>query len=168
MANRLFLLRHAKAGWALPGMRDFDRPLDPSGMADATATGQAMQACNFIPDLTLCSGAARARQTLEGIAAHADTGRTLFLDSLYSEDAAGYLKIIREAGVPGSLLVIGHNPMLEDLAMAIATEGEDHARANLHAGFPTSGLAVIRFSDHLSNAAPGKGFLEAFLVPSEV
>lgn len=168
MASRLFLLRHAKAGWALPGMRDFDRPLDPSGIADASATGIAMQACNFVPDLTLCSSAARARQTLEGIAAHADTGRTRFLDSLYSEDAAGYLKIIQQSGVAGSLLVIGHNPMLEDLAMAIAAEGEDHARADLHAGFPTSGLAVIRFANPLATAALGQGFLEAFLIPAEL
>lgn len=167
MASRLFLLRHAKAGWALPGMRDFDRPLDASGIADASATGMAMHACGYVPDLTLCSNAVRARQTLEGIAAHADIGRTLFLDSLYSEDAAGYLRIIRESGAAGSLLVIGHNPMLEDLAMAIAVEGDDHARANLQAGFPTSGLAAIGFEESLERAGLGEGYLEAFLMPAE-
>jgi phosphohistidine phosphatase len=149
-------------------MRDFDRPLDPSGIADASAMGIAMHARNYVPDLTLCSSAARARQTLEGIAAHADTGRTLFMDSLYSEDAAGYLKIIQESGSAGSLLVIGHNPMLEDLAMAISADGEDQARATLNTGFPTSGFAAIRFDLALSLAAPGKGYLEAFLAPSEL
>jgi phosphohistidine phosphatase len=168
MASRLFLLRHAKAGWALPGMRDFDRPLDASGIADASTTGMAMHACNYVPNLTLCSNAVRARQTLESIAGHADIGRTVFLDSLYSEDAAGYLRIIRESGSASSLLVIGHNPMLEDLALAIAVEGEDHARANLQAGFPTSGLAVIRFADSLAKAGLGQGFLEAFLMPAEL
>ena len=147
-------------------MRDFDRPLDASGCADAEATGLAMRTTGHIPDLTLCSNAVRARQTLEGIAGHADTGRVVFLDSLYSEDAAGYLAIIRKHGGSGSVLVIGHNPMMEDLALAVAGSGDDSARATLNAGFPTSGLAVIRFPGSLSGAAPGAGFLEAFLTPA--
>src|SRR5438445_2481303 len=52
--SRLYLLRHAKAGWALPGMRDFDRPLDASGRADAEIMGTAMRSRGYIPDLTLC------------------------------------------------------------------------------------------------------------------
>ena len=164
---RLFLLRHAKASWAPPGMRDFDRALEPAGVADAEAVGEAMRAHAFVPDLTLCSTAARARQTLEGVAAHADTGRVLFLDALYSEDATGYLAIVRRHGSAGSLLIIGHNPMMEDLAAAVSGEGEDEARAILDYGFPTSGLAVIGFPGGLAAAAPGAGRLEAFLTPSK-
>ena len=126
-------------------MRDFDRPLDASGTADAEATGRAMRACGYVPDLTLCSNARRARETLEGIAGQTDTGRVAFFDALYSEDAAGYLSIIRGNGGAGSLLVIGHNPMMEDLAMAMAGTGDENARATLNSGFPTSGLAVLRF-----------------------
>ena len=166
--NRLFLLRHAKAGWALPGVRDFDRPLDASGHADAEATGTAMRVCGYVPEITLCSNAKRARETLEGIAGHADTGRVLFLDRLYSEDAAGYLSLIHENGNSGSVLVIGHNPMMEDLAMAISGDGEQSARATLHAGFPTSGLAVIGFRGSLKEAAPGNGYLEAFVTPADL
>lgn len=166
--NRLYLLRHAKAGWALPGTRDFDRPLDASGIGDAGTLGAAMRAGRHIPDLTLCSNARRARETLEGIAAHADTGRVVFTDALYNEDAAGYLAIIKENGSRGSLLVIGHNPMMEDLAMAIAGGGDEKARAALNYGFPTSGLAVVRFESGLCNAAPGAGYLEAFLTPADM
>ena len=165
--SRLFLLRHAKAGWAAPGMRDFDRPLDDTGLADAEAVGRTMRAQDLVPDLTLCSNAARARQTLEGVAAGADTGRVRFLDALYSEDAAGYLSIIRQHGSAGALLVIGHNPMMEDLAMAMAANGEQAARSALAQGFPTSGLAVIRFDGGLPEAEPERGYLEAFLTPSE-
>ena len=89
LVAKLYLLRHAKAGWALPGTRDFDRALDPSGIADAEAIGTAMRANGYVPDLTLCSGALRARETLGGIASHTDTGRVLYFDKLYSEDAAG-------------------------------------------------------------------------------
>lgn len=163
---RLFLLRHAKAGWAMPGMRDFDRALEASGVADAEQVGEAMRAHSFVPDLTLCSTAARARQTLEGIAGHADTGRVVFLDALYTQDAAGYLAIIREHGSAGSLLVIGHNPMMEDLAMAVAGDGEQEAREALASGFPTSGLAVVRFDQGLDEATTGAGYLEAFLTPA--
>jgi phosphohistidine phosphatase len=168
LATRLFLLRHAKAGWAAPGMRDFDRPLDASGIADAEAIAIVMRAQGYVPDLTLCSNARRARETLEGIAGHADTGRVAFLDALYSEDAAGYLSIIRCHGAAGSLLVIGHNPMMEDLAMAISGSGDESARATLNFGFPTSGLAVVRFEGSLADAAPGRGYLEGFLTPADL
>jgi phosphohistidine phosphatase len=164
--SKLFLLRHAKAGWALPGMRDFDRPLDASGHADAETIGVAMRNHSYVPDITLCSNAVRARETLEGIAGQADTGRVLFSDKLYSEDAAGYLALIHENTNSGSsLLLIGHNPMMEDLAAAVSGDGDPSARATLNSGFPTSGLAVIVFPGSLKNAAPGKGFLEAFHTP---
>ncbi len=166
--TRLYLLRHAKAGWALPGVRDFDRPLEASGLEDAAATGTAMRACGFVPDVTLCSNARRAKETLEGLAANADTGRVVFLDSLYTEDAAGYLDIIRKHGEHGSVLVIGHNPMMEDLAAAVSGGGEDSARDVLNYGFPTSGLAVVRFEGSLAEADTGAGYLEAFLTPADL
>lgn len=166
--SRLYLLRHAKAGWALPGMRDFDRPLDASGRADAEIIGAAMRSRGYVPDLTLCSNARRARETLEGLAGQTDTGKVLFFDTLYSEDAAGYLRLIREHGGPGSLLVIGHNPMMEDLAMAVSGDGEETARAMLNHGFPTSGLAVVRFLDDLTKVAQEAGYLEAFLTPADL
>lgn len=163
--SRLYLLRHARAGWAKPGMKDFDRPLDETGIADAKATGEAMRACHYVPDLTLCSTALRTRETLEEIAASADTGRVIFLDALYTEDAGTYLDLILQNGSAGSLLVIGHNPMMEDLAMAVSRGGEESALTLLQHGFPTSGLAVIRFEKNLGRAAPDSGYLEAFLLP---
>jgi phosphohistidine phosphatase len=165
--SRLYLLRHAKAGWALPGMRDFDRPLDASGHADAEKMGTAMRSRSYVPDLTLCSNAKRARETLEGLAGQTDTGKVLFFDALYSEDAACYLRLVRDHGGPGSLLVIGHNPMTEDLAMAISGDGGEAERAMLNHGFPTSGLAVVRFPGDLAKATQGAGYLEAFLTPAD-
>ena len=164
---RLYLLRHAKAGWALPGVRDFDRPLDDTGRTDAEDIGSKMNDLGYVPDLTLCSGALRARQTLEGVAAATDTGRVLFEDTLYITDAAGYLDLIREHCSAEAILIIGHNPMMEDLAMAISGDGQEEARGTLNAGFPTSGLAVVRFDEGLCAAAPGKGYLEAFHAPDE-
>lgn len=148
-------------------MKDFDRPLDAAGILDAGETGRAMRAAAHVPDLTLCSNARRARQTLEEVAALTDTGRIVFLDALYSEDATGYMRMIREHGGFGSLLVIGHNPMMEDLVLALARDGEESAKAALAYGFPTSGLAVLRLEDSLSHVTPGTGYLEAFLSPAD-
>ncbi len=151
-------------------MRDFDRPLDAAGKADAEAIGAAMRTCGYAPELILCSSARRARETLDGLYKHStiDHRRVSFMDSLYSEDAYGYLTIIHEYGrnTP-SMMVIGHNPMMEDLAMAISGDGEDQARGSMIGGFPTSGLAVIQFNDGIGEAAPGKGYLEAFITPAD-
>lgn len=163
----LFLLRHSKAGWAAPGMRDFDRPLDASGESDAEIVGMAMRASGYTPDLVICSSARRARQTLDGVARNLPTGRIVYADGLYSTDAMGYVDIIRDAPEAASILLIGHNPMTEDVAIALSGDGEESARSAMLGGFPTSALAVIRFSGKLADAAPGKGYLEAFLTPSD-
>jgi len=149
-------------------MRDFDRSLDTSGVEDAAAIGKAMHEGGYVPELTLCSNALRCRETLENVAGYADTGRVLFLDTLYTEDAAGYLSIIREHGAVDSLLVIGHNPMTEDLALALAGSGHGETREALSYGFPTAGLAAIRFDGGLAQAEPGAGFLKAFVVPADL
>jgi phosphohistidine phosphatase len=165
--SRLLLFRHAKARWAEPGARDFDRALEPSGRHDAAEIGKAMRRAGYLPALTICSTALRARETLEAAAGQwgAERPDIVFSDILYSGDAAGYLHVIREAAASAPALVIGHNPMIEDLAMALAGDGGAKARARLKAGFPTAGLAVLSFEDGLGKAAPGNGYLEAFLVP---
>ena len=70
-------------------------------------------------------------------------------------------------GGPGSLLIVGHNPMTEDLTIALSGEGDEAARGMLNHGFPTSGLAIVRFPGSLANAAQGTGYLEAFLSPAD-
>ena len=165
--TRLFLLRHSRAGWAEPGMRDFDRPLDEAGTRGAVAAGRAMRERDYAPDLVICSSARRARETLDCVARVLDTGRIIYTEGLYSTDAAGYVDIIAEAPKAESLLLIGHNPMMEDVAMALSGDGDETANGSILNGFPTSGLAVIRFAGALSFVAPGKGYLEAFVTPAE-
>ncbi|BCH24692.1 phosphoglycerate mutase [Mesorhizobium sp. L-8-10] len=166
--SRLFLLRHAKAGWAEPGMRDFDRPLDAAGQGHAEATGIAMRNGGYVPELVICSTARRARQTLEGVIKSLRTGRIVYTDGLYNTDAAGYVDIIRDAPAVGSILVVGHNPMTEDVALALSGDGVEEARHAMVAGFPTSALAVIRFPGAFAQAAPGRGYLETFLTPADL
>ncbi len=160
------LLRHAKAGWAAPGMRDFDRPLDESGWRDAEAIGAAMAGAGYVPDLVLCSSAARARQTLEAAQRALATSRITFSDGLYATDAGGYLEIIQQVNDANTVLVVGHNPMMEDLGMALSGDGVAEANDTLAAGFPTAGLAVLRFDSPISAISTGSGYLEAFISPA--
>lgn len=164
----LLLLRHAKSGWALPGMRDFDRPLDDGGRDDAAAIGSAMLHRGLFPKTIICSSAARARQTLEGASPFIDIRGAVYTDALYSTDAGGYLETIHTAGDAESALIVGHNPMMEDVGLALAGDGDEAARSILNGGFPTCGLAVIRFAGSLASVAPGKGFLEAFMTPDTI
>ncbi|MBO6719590.1 MAG: histidine phosphatase family protein [Rhizobiaceae bacterium] len=163
--SRLLLLRHAKAAWAAPGERDFDRPLKKSGWTDSRDIGEQIAAMSLIPDIILCSTARRARETWAGVAEVIGSmdDRVTFLDQLYTEDAAGYLEVARNAPEASSVMLVGHNPMMEDLAEALSGSGKDAARSILAAGFPKSGLAVIAFDGPLSQAQPGKGRLELFL-----
>ena len=96
--SRLFLLRHAKAGWAEPGMRDFDRPLEPLGRTDADAIGAAMRASVLYPGPgPLLVRQAGARNVRLGRSAYRQR-RVVYSDSLYSTDAAGYVDFIRADG----------------------------------------------------------------------
>jgi phosphohistidine phosphatase len=166
--TRLYLLRHARAKWAEPGSRDYDRALDPSGKADAETVAASMLLAGYVPDRVLCSGARRARETWEAASRHLAVTDVEYLDGLYSSDAGGYLESIRQNGGSGSVLVVGHNPMMEDLAMALSRGGETDALAAVSGGFPTCGLAVIRFSTPLAQIAPEDGYLEEFLAPRDL
>lgn len=164
--TRLFLLRHAKAKWAEPGSRDYDRALDETGKADAAKVALAMQSAGYLPELVLCSGAKRARETWEAASGPLGAVDIRYMDGLYSSDAGGYLDIIREAGNVDSVLVIGHNPMLEDLALALSRKGQSAAMAAVARGFPTSGVAALRFTTPFAEIAPVDGYLEDFLTPA--
>ncbi len=159
---RLYLWRHAKARWAEPGDRDFDRALKKSGRADAEAMATVMRDAGYAPELVLCSTARRTRETWDAAAAGFPGAEIVYLETLFSTDAAGYLETIRQRGGDRDVMVIGHNPMTEDVAMALASRKDADRLSN---GFPTCGLAVLEFDGDLSAIEPGTGDLIAFLTP---
>nr|WP_297270384.1 histidine phosphatase family protein [Mesorhizobium sp.] len=163
--SRLLLLRHARAAWAEPGMRDFDRPLDATGRADADAMGAVMAREGVVPERVICSSARRARETWDAVMRHVPVTDTIVTDQLYITDATGYLNFIRDNDAVDSLLIVGHNPMIEDVCFALARDGRDEATGARANGFPTCGLAVIDFDGGFGVVAPSRGFLEAFYTP---
>ena len=165
---RLFLFRHGKAAWAEPGMRDFDRKLDEKGVEETTAMGRLMRKRKLIPDMVICSTAARAVETLEAINESLHLNEVTRYDkNLYGTDAPGYLDIAAAADGDIDVMLVGHNPMLEDAALALAKSGDDEAMDALHMGFRTGGLAVIRFDGPTSSFASEAGYLEAYLTPAD-
>ncbi len=168
--SELYLLRHAKADWAKPGTRDFDRPLKERGRRNAETIGLAMRREGFVPDHVICSKALRALETWTFVSSTlgAENCHVETTEALYGSDASGYLRIINEAFEAERLLVIGHNPMMEDVAFALAGSGDKTAMNKLEKGFPTAGMAAIEFEMPLGNIVPDKGVLRAFLSPSDI
>lgn len=161
---RLYLLRHAKAGWARPGQRDFDRPLEPVGIEDAKRLGAKLREKGWLPDRIVSSSSVRTRQTVDALALGGLTPS--YLDTLYEATPVQTLEIIRAQDSDSDLMVVGHNPVMEDLATALVNDASHHPE--LHAGFPTCGLAVIAFNEPLDQIEPATGALELFLRPSDM
>lgn len=168
MASRLLLMRHAKAQWPSPGASDFDRPLTAIGIGEARSMGEMMQAAGLQPDRVLCSGARRCRETWQELSFLFDVAETDYDDTLYAGDAAGYLDLVRLYGSAGTLLLIGHNPMTEELAMALTSDRTGSVPSALAGGFPPGALAVISTAGSLADLRPSGGRLETFITPREL
>jgi phosphohistidine phosphatase len=150
----LIVVRHAKADSPL-GTPDADRPLSPRGRRDARAAGDELRAGSRRPDRIICSTALRARQTLAWLELDAPT---VLEPRVYGGDVEDLLDLLREqVDDPEVLLLIGHNPSLHQLVLALTDAPED--------GFPTSGTAVITFDGTWSKLAPGTGRLVSMWTP---
>lgn len=166
----LILLRHAKSDWADPALTDHDRPLAERGREAAPRMGAWLKAHGPRPDLVLCSTATRARQTLAlALKELGAAPETRFDRGLYLAGGAGVLARLRQApDEAATLLLVGHNPDLEQLARRLATTGDKPALARLAEKYPTAGLAVIELPvERWSDTGPG-GWLVAFETPKTV
>jgi phosphohistidine phosphatase len=146
--KQLLLLRHAKSSWDDPGLDDFDRPLAERGLEAAQSMGRELAAREWLPDLALVSSALRTRDTWRLVAAELPAHpQVAFAKALYDASAADILSKIRQTDPSrDSLLVVGHNPGLEDLARQLAGPGsEAKARKKLDEKFPTTALARFVF-----------------------
>jgi phosphohistidine phosphatase len=175
--RRLLLLRHAKTENDAPSGQDQDRRLDDRGRLDAAAIGGWIGRHPPLPDAVLVSTAVRTRQTWEIVReAMRDTAKDLappprveFPAELYGADPAQLLQIIRmaEATDPGRLMVIGHNPGMHELALALTGAGGDAAaKKALEDNLPTAGLAIFDFAiEDWNEVAFRRGTLVRFTSP---
>ncbi len=167
----LFVLRHAKAAIALPGMKDFDRGLTERGNADAANIAKFMRKNGYAPQRITCSPARRTRMTLHGVMSAFNDNSLPVIEyepALYSGEAGDYLQAAREFGDAKSGMLIGHNPMCEVFSASLALKGNAHAQANLHQKFPTCALAVFKIeAESFAETGPATAFLEDFIFPED-
>jgi phosphohistidine phosphatase len=162
----LYLLRHAKSSWADTGIDDLDRPLAPRGQRAAEKIAKHLRQQGAAPAIVLCSSARRARETLALVApAFGSVTEHVVEEGLYAASAAQLLSRLRR--IPdrtASVMIIGHNPGLHDLALTLAEHG---ARLERHReGFPTTALAVLRSPiASWRELGPGDAKLVDFVVP---
>ncbi|MDT0486688.1 MULTISPECIES: SixA phosphatase family protein [Streptomyces] len=165
--RRLVVLRHAKSAWP-EGVADHDRPLGPRGRRDAPEAGRTLAASDLLPDLALCSTAVRARQTWELASAQWGTPPTVRLDpKLYGADVPELLAAVHETPPEVvTLLLVGHNPGLEELVLTLAGDSLDDALDEVRVKFPTSAIAVLTWHGTSWQALePGTALLTSVMVP---
>ena len=135
----LLILRHAKSSWSHPGLADQDRPLNDRGKHDAPLMGELLRREGLTPELILSSTAVRAIATAKAVAqasGYEEDIRTT--REFYHADPESYLEVL--ARLPdqyGRVMVVGHNPGLEELVEQLTGAGE---------AMPTAGLARVELA----------------------
>jgi len=165
--RQLLLLRHAKSSRADATIPDRDRPLSARGRRSAAIMRQAMHDLGLAPDVVLVSTSRRTMETLEALEPWGDTPLVEPMDSLYLANPMQLTAALH--GVPEtvrSVLLIGHNPGLHDLARSLAgRRSGSEAERCLAAGFPTGALAEFVVAGSWWELREGGGRLVRFLTP---
>ncbi len=133
----LLILRHAKSSWNDPALDDHVRPLNVRGERDAPRIGKFVREHGLIPDVIISSDAVRARLTAEAVAKAARYPREILVDSrLYGAEPSDLIAVLRtiQEAKAGTVMIVGHNPGLEELVAQLTGEQED---------LPTAALAHI-------------------------
>jgi phosphohistidine phosphatase len=169
LVRTVILLRHGKSSWSDPTLADRDRPLAKRGKHASRLIAKYMRRKKIRPALVLCSPSRRTRQTLKRIESSLGKGSEVELvPQLYAATETELLERLRT--VPdsvASVMLIGHNPGLHDLARALASRGADLPR--LEEKFPTGALATLVVdSDSWAALGPGDGELVDYVVPGEL
>lgn len=149
--DRLILFRHGKAEPESASGEDFDRRLAPRGIRESAEMGAHLADMGFLPDLVLVSPALRTRETWAAIEPHLPKAAARFDDELYHADSGSVRHEVERAGAGvGAVMVVGHNPGLQELTVQLLTEGSAPpsliARAARH--FPTAAVSVFLFDDN--------------------
>ncbi len=169
MPRELLILRHAKSDWSTSAIADFDRPLAPRGRSDAPAMGAWMKREGLLPAHVVSSPAERARET--ALAVSKELGikkKNISWDTeIYAADVPGLLRAL--ARCPGEIspvLLIGHNPGLEDLVLYLAAEAvviPDDGKL-----LPTAALARLEMPENWGKLDRGDAQLLSITRPRDI
>lgn len=169
--RRLMLLRHAKSDWSGSGKADHDRMLSARGREAAPRMGRYLARENLLPDRVIVSDSARTRETWDIVAqALPNQPQVSFEERIYEASPYDILDVLSETPAASkALLVVGHNPGLQSVAMILVGSGDPDARERLAEKFPTAGLAVIDFdAARWDDIRAGSGRLIRFAAPRAI
>jgi len=145
--KQLYLLRHAKSSWDDIELDDFDRPLNGRGKKAAPLMGKVIREKKLKPELIVCSPSKRTKQTLKLVLEASDLKSTVEFDNrVYEASAEELLTVLQEQKKVDAILLIGHNPGMENLLTSLTGE---------HEHFPTAALAAIDLNIEKWNAIAG-------------
>ena len=166
--KRLYLLRHAKSSWKDASLADHDRPLSGRGRRAAKAIGRYMREQDIEPELVLCSTAQRARETLARVEPALGGGAVKVERRLYGARAEVLIARLRRLSPDlGSVMLIGHNPELQVLALELARPAP--MRASVAERYPTGALVTLQLAgDDWRELGQGSCELTAFVRPREL
>jgi phosphohistidine phosphatase len=165
----VILLRHGKSSWSDSTLADIDRPLAQRGERASRRIAKYMRRKKIRPELVLCSTSVRTRQTLDAIQPSLDKGCPVeLLPQLYAASETELLQRLQALpGSVGSVMLIGHNPGLHDLALVLASRGADLPQ--LKEKFPTGALAtLVVHRESWAALSPGDAELVDYVVPRQL
>jgi len=168
--KKLLILRHAQALGTEIGGSDKTRKLSTNGVADAKALGALMVKANLKPDLVLCSGAVRTRETLDGVIEAIGDVRVNYDDGLYNADFGRLLDGIHAVGDGDveTLLLVAHNPGVHALAARMAADDGSAAVDRLSMGYAPATLTVLECDvDDWAQVKPYENVVKAVHETSE-
>ncbi len=161
-------MRHAKSSWKDTSVPDFQRPLAPRGKRAARSMGHWLARARPLPELVLCSTATRAVQTCQLVTELLGSSvQVHFEDGLYG--ASGAALLMRLRALPDkakSVLLIGHNPGVQDLTIELANEGDPARLDEVRARYPTCAVTTLRVNGHWSELGSSTACVKDLVTPA--
>ncbi|MBP6011247.1 MAG: histidine phosphatase family protein [Alphaproteobacteria bacterium] len=171
----VYILRHAKSDWAEAGLKDHERPLNDRGREAAPKMGAYLKAKRYKPSLVLCSTARRTVETCDLIKLSLGAGVTVtFEEALYLAEVRQLVERLRRLDDDiETVMIIGHNPGLEQLANGLpaspSTDEEERLHRRMREKFSTCALAVIKLPVKTwREVKMGSGTLKDFMRPKDL
>lgn len=167
MTHDLLLLRHAKSDWSVE-MDDFSRPLKKRGRRAAKQVGRWLREQHLIPDIILSSPATRALETAQRVCRQLDIDESAIVcdPRIYEADAPTLLAVLKTSCRERRVLLVGHNPGLEDLLLKL-TPHSVPLSANGKC-LPTAALAQLAFEGDWTELAEGGATLVTLIRPDSL
>jgi phosphohistidine phosphatase len=167
----IYLMRHAKSSWDDPSLADKERPLAPRGRRAGEVMCDYLRLADVEPDLVVCSPSLRTRQTLERVRPAIGSEAEVTIEPLLYHGGVPDLteRLRRLPDEVGKVLLVGHNPSLQGLAIGLSGGGDREALRRIREKFPTAGFAILVFDrEHWADLGPGACALHSFVVPRDL